>query len=177
MNPSDAADWDLVLIGDTAALGRVFDRHHQRLFRHAVGVVGNREDAQDAVAVAFFELWRKRASVRLVEGSPLPWLLTATSYAARNIERSARRYRRVLARVPRGDETTAEPPVHDESGVFAALKRLPAAERDVVVLSVLEGFAERETAQTLGIPEGTVKSRLARAKRRLRGEIESWGLA
>lgn len=177
MDPSDAADWDLVRAGDSAALGRFFDRHHQRLFRHAYGVVGDREDAQDAVAVAFFELWRKRVSVRLVDGSPLPWLLTATSYAARNVERSARRYRRVLARVPRDDEATPPAAAHDESGVFAALKRLPAGERDVVVLSVLEGFPEKETAQTLGIPEGTVKSRLARAKRRLRGEIESWELA
>ncbi|MET0298057.1 MAG: RNA polymerase sigma factor [Microbacterium sp.] len=177
MDPTDAVDWDLVLVGDTAALGRFFDRHHQRLFRHALGVVGDREDAQDAVAVAFFELWRKRASVRLVDGSPLPWLITATSFAARNVERSARRYRRMLARVPRDEEASAAPAVHDETGVFAALKRLPAAERDVVVLAVLEGFPERETAQTLGIPEGTVKSRLARAKRRLRGEIESWELA
>lgn len=177
MDPSDAADWDLVLVGDTAALGRLFDRHHRRLFRHAAGVAGNKEDAQDAVAVAFFELWRKRASVRLVDGSPLPWLVTATSYAARNLERSARRYRRVLARVPRDATSTEAPRAFDETGVFAALERLPAAERDVVVLSVLEGFPERETAQTLGIPEGTVKSRLARAKRRLRGEIENWQLA
>lgn len=177
MNPSDAVDWDLVLVGDTAALGRFFDRHHQRLFRHALGVTGNREDAQDAVAIAFLELWRKRASVRLVDGSPLPWLLNTTSYAGRNVERSARRYRRVLARVPREGEASPPPTSYDESGVFAALKRLPVGERDVVVLSVIEGFPERETAQTLGIPEGTVKSRLARAKRRLREEIESWELA
>lgn len=172
MDPSDAADWDRVLVGDTVALGRLFDRYHGRLFRHAVAVTADREDAQDAVAVAFYELWRKRAAVRLVEGSPLPWLLTTTSYSARNLERSARRYRRLLAQIPREEERIAEPRAADESGLLSALKRLPAAERDVVVLSVIEGYPERQTAQTLGIPEGTVKSRLARAKRRLRGDFE-----
>lgn len=176
MDPSDAADWQLVLAGDNAAVGRLFDRHHQRLFRHASAVAGNREDAQDVVAVAFFELWRKRTSVRTVGGSPLPWLLTTASLAARNVERSARRYRRLLARVPAVDAVD-EPTSSDESGILAALSRLPAGERDVVVLSVLEGFAERETAQALGIAEGTVKSRLSRAKRRLRGELDRLEIA
>ncbi len=60
---------------------------------------------------------------------------------------------------------------HDDSGVLSALKRLPEREQAVVVLSVLEGYAEREIAQALGIPAGTVKSRLARAKAKLRGEL------
>ena len=59
----------------------------------------------------------------------------------------------------------------DDSGVLAALKRLPEREQAVVVLAVLEGYAEREVAQALGIPAGTVKSRLARAKAKLRDEV------
>lgn len=177
MDPADAADWESLLAGDRVALGRLFDRHHARLFRHAYTVCRTLEDAQDAVAVAFFELWRKRTSVRLVDGSPLPWLLTATSYAGRNIERSARRYRRLLASVPREREADDSFTGSDETGVIAALKRLPASERDVIVLTVIEGFPERQAAQALGIPEGTVKSRLARAKRRLRGEMERLELA
>ena len=59
----------------------------------------------------------------------------------------------------------------DESGVLAALKRLPAREQSVVVLTVLEGYPERAAAETLGIPVGTVKSRLARAKAKLREEM------
>ncbi|WP_307461226.1 RNA polymerase sigma factor [Microbacterium testaceum] len=47
----------------------------------------------------------------------------------------------------------------------------PEREQAVVVLSVLEGYAEREIAQALGIPAGTVKSRLARAKAKLRDEL------
>lgn len=58
---------------------------------------------------------------------------------------------------------------------MVALRRLPEREQAVVVLSVLEGYAEREVAQVLGIPVGTVKSRLSRAKAKLRGELAQEG--
>lgn len=170
MRDDEAALWQRLRAGDESALGELFDRHEARLFRHACRLLTDREDAKDAVAVAFFELWRKRASVRLVDGSPLPWLLTTVAFAARNLERSARRYRGLLAKTP-SVVPAAAPVAPDESGVLAALKRLPAGEQSVVVLTVLEGYAERETALTLGIPVGTVKSRLSRAKTRLRDEM------
>lgn len=166
----EAGLWARVRLGDELALAGLFDRYEGRLFRHASRLLTHREDAKDAVTVAFFELWRKRASVRLVDGSPLPWLLNTVAHCARNLERSGRRYRALLDRAP-----AAEPVSHDrdDSGVLAALKRLPEREQAVVVLSVLEGFSEREVAQALGIPAGTVKSRLARAKARLREDLSS----
>jgi RNA polymerase sigma-70 factor (ECF subfamily) len=169
MSGDDASDWVAVRAGDPAALAALFDRHESRVFRHACRLLTSREDAKDAVTVAFFELWRKRSSVRLVDGSPLPWLLNTVSYSARNLERSSRRYRALIARspIPQSPEVSGG----DESGVLAALKRLPAREQSVVVLRVLEGYTEAVTAQTLGIPVGTVKSRLARAKAKLRDEI------
>lgn len=170
MNDGDASDWVRVCGGDPAALGALFDRHEARLFRHACRLLTAREDAKDAVTIAFFELWRKRASVRLVDGSPLPWLLNTVSNSARNLERSGRRYRTLIARAAH-PESLPEISGNDESGVLAALKRLPAREQSVVVLTILEGYPEREAAQTLGIPVGTVKSRLARARARLRDEM------
>jgi RNA polymerase sigma-70 factor (ECF subfamily) len=170
MNDGDASDWVRVCGGDPAALGALFDRHEARLFRHACRLLTAREDAKDAVTIAFFELWRKRESVRLVDGSPLPWLLNTVSNSARNLERSGRRYRTLIARAARPD-SLPEISGSDESGVLAALKRLPAREQSVVVLTILEGYPEREAAQTLGIPVGTVKSRLARARARLRDEM------
>jgi RNA polymerase sigma-70 factor (ECF subfamily) len=170
MNDADASDWVRVRDGDPAPLGALFDRHAPRLFRHASRLLTSREDAKDAVTIAFFELWRKRASVRLVDGSPLPWLLNTVSHTARNLERSSRRYRTLIARAAR-PEQPAEISAGDESGVLAALRRLPAREQSVVVLTVLEGYPEREAAQTLGIPVGTVKSRLARARAKLRDEM------
>ncbi len=170
MSDDDAELWERVRAGDESALGGLFDRHEARLFRHARRLLTTREDAKDAVTIAFFELWRKRAAVRVVDGSPLPWLLNTVSNAARNLERSGRRYRALIAHTPVGDPAAA-PRASDESGLLAALKRLPAREQSVVVLTVLEGYPERVTAETLGIPVGTVKSRLARAKSKLRDEM------
>ncbi|WP_169581495.1 MULTISPECIES: RNA polymerase sigma factor [Microbacterium] len=170
MSEDDAALWARLRAGNESALGDLFDRHEARLFRHASRLLTAREDAKDAVAVAFFELWRKRETVRLVDGSPLPWLLNTVSHSARNLERSARRYRALLVRAPLSPHTQA-PVAPDETGILAALKRLPAREQSVIVLTVLEGYPDRVAAETLGIPVGTVKSRLARAKAKLRDEM------
>ena len=56
------------------------------------------------------------------------------------------------------------------------MRRLPEREQAVVVLSVLEGYSEREVAQALGVPAGTVKSRLARAKAKLRDDLAREGV-
>ncbi|MFG6474859.1 RNA polymerase sigma factor [Microbacterium sp. P06] len=171
MDTDDAALWTRVRDGDDAALAALFDRHEARLFRHAQRLLSSREDAKDAVTIAFFELWRRRESVRLVDGSPLPWLLNTVAHSARNLERSGRRYTALLERAPIREDQ--HPGAHDESGILAALRRLPAKEQSVLVLTVLEGYPERDAAEALGIPVGTVKSRLARAKAKLRDEITS----
>lgn len=177
MGAAEAGLWERVRAGDERALTELFDLHEARLFRHAGRILTHREDAKDAVMIAFFELWRRRASVRLVDGSPLPWRVTTVSYAALNLERSGRRYRALLQRTP--PVTDHHDRARDESGVLAALGRLPERERNVVVLAVLEGYPEREVAAALGIPVGTVKSRLSRGKARLRDELTSleasWG--
>jgi RNA polymerase sigma-70 factor (ECF subfamily) len=174
VDDDDAGLWTRVRQGDELALAALFDRHEARLFRHASRLLTHREDAKDAVTVAFFELWRKRVTVRLVDGSPLPWLLTAVAHCARNLERSSRRYRALLDRAPVAEAASSAG--HDDSGVLSALKRLPEREQAVMVLSVLEGYAEREVAEALGIPAGTVKSRLARAKAKLRDDLALEGV-
>lgn len=176
MTDDDAADWEALRRGDQVALARLFDRHEARVFRHASRLLSVREDAKDAMTIAFFELWRRRASVRLVDGSPLPWLLNTVAHTARNLERAGRRYQLMLGRLPQ--PVPQQPPSsEDESGVLAALRRLPEREQSVVVLTVLEGYQEGETARALGIPVGTVKSRLSRAKSRLRGELDQIGFS
>ncbi len=170
MSEDEAAVWQRLRAGDESAMGEMFDRYEARLFRHACRLLTTREDAKDAVTIAFFELWRKRGSVRLVDGSPLPWLLVTVANTARNLERSGHRYRALLGKTPASPHIDA-PVARDESGILAALRRLPAAERSVIVLTILEGYPERDAAQTLGIPVGTVKSRLSRAKTKLRDEM------
>lgn len=150
MSDPDSSEWPLVRAGDTDAFANLFEAHSDRLFRHASRLLTVREDAKDAVVIAFFELWRKRESVRLVDGSPLPWLLNTVANHARNIERSTQRYRALLGRID-VDVVVEASPLPDESGVLTALRKLPPREQSVVVLSVLEGYPDKHTAEALGI--------------------------
>jgi RNA polymerase sigma factor (sigma-70 family) len=164
---TDFSDWSAAIAGDGEAFGRIFDRHRERLERHCRRLVPSREDADDAVAITFLEAWRKRDRVRFVDDSMLPWLLVTATNASRNVSRSARRHRALLARLP------AEPAARDHAERFEgsdavdALRRLSIADQRIITLCVLEGLSEREATQVLGIPSGTVKSRLSRAKTRL----------
>jgi len=163
----DRADWALSTAGDGQAFGRVFDRHAPRLRRHAVGLVPTPADADDVVAIAFLEAWRRRDHVRFVDDSLLPWLLVTTTNAARNVTRSTRRHRSFLGRFPVDDPAPDPAERFTDGDAVAALRGLGLADQRVLTLCVLEGLSEREAATALGVPAGTVKSRLHRAKARL----------
>ena len=163
----DENDWADALRGDGEAFGRIFDRHRHRLFRHSYRLVTVTADADDIVSIAFLEAWRRADAVRFVDGSMLPWLLVTATNSARNLARSGRRYRTMLNRLPMdrhdGDRFTQafDTEAHD------ALRGLSVADQRILTLCVLEDLSEKDAATVLGIPVGTVKSRLSRAKRRL----------
>ncbi|MGN8048485.1 RNA polymerase sigma factor [Curtobacterium sp. 22159] len=163
----DRSDWAMALEGDGEAFGRVFDRHRHRVQRHCMRLVPVGTDAADSVAIVFLEAWRNRARVRLVDGSLLPWLLVTATNVARNQTRAARRYRAALDRLP-PPEPVPDHADHDDDGeAIRALRTLAHRDQEIITLSVLEGYSEREIAATLGIAPGTVKSRLSRARARL----------
>lgn len=165
---TDAEDRERALTGDGEAFGRLFDRHRGRVFRHSLRLVPRWADADDVVAIVFLEAWRRRASVRLVDGSILPWLLVVASNASLNVSRASRRFRSVIDRLPPPSPAPDHAARFDAGDARAALARLSPAHREVIALCILEGFSEAEAAAALGIPRGTVKSRLFRATRDLR---------
>lgn len=165
--------------GDEPAYRMLHDRHQAAVFRMSLVLMRTTWDAEEVAATAFFELWRKRDKVRVVDGSVLPWLLATTSFAAKNSLRSRRRYHRLLNRIPRGDDV---PDHADEVGramdalkitdtVRDALLQLNQRDSSVVILCIVHELPTAEAAVVLGIPEGTVKSRLSRVKSRLRGAL------
>lgn len=171
----DADEWERVRSGDPVAFGALFETHRSRVLWHAMRSVGSFHDAEDIAALVFLEAWRKKDSVRTVNGSVLPWLLVTTNYVARNFSRSLHRHRRAMLKLPAArhhddfapgvnDRLDAEP---RRAAVRAAFARLSAAEQDVVSLCVIQGMTNTDAAVALGIPAGTVKSRLSRAKSRL----------
>ena len=101
--------WAAVLESDGNAFAAVFDLHRDRVYHHALRMTTSVHDAEDVAAAAFFELWRRRRSVHLVNDSVLPWLLVTTTNLARNLTRGLRRYRALLATLPRVYVTRWEP--------------------------------------------------------------------
>ena len=93
----EATAWAAVLDSDSDAFVAIFDKHRDRVYRHALRITENVHDAEDVTAGAFLELWRRQKAVRVVDGSVLPWLLVTTTNLARNLARSLRRYRSILA--------------------------------------------------------------------------------
>lgn len=172
----EAALWLRSLNGDGEAFGRVFDRHRGRVFRHAYRLCGERHDAEDVMSAAFLELWRRRDSVRLVEGSVLPWLLVTTTNLARNSKRSVFRYRRLLSSLPRTEDVsqvTGESVFLDamESDVANALRTLNALDMQLVSLVVFEDCTLAAAAAVLNLTPGAAKTRMHRARQRMKKAI------
>lgn len=165
----DDDDWALALAGDGDAFGRIFDRHRDRIRRHSHGLVVSPADAEDVVAVTFLEAWRNRRRVRLVDGSLLPWLLVTATNVSRNVRRSSRRYASALSRLP---PPTAIDLAPGDGAATRALRDLSIDDRRVITLCVLYDFTAVEAAHVLGVPVGTVKSRLSRAKQRLATHLD-----
>ena len=168
--------------GDEPAYRLLHDRHQAPVFRLSLVLMRTSWDAEEVAATAFFELWRKRDKVRLVDGSVLPWLLATTSFAAKNSLRSRRRYQRLLSRIPHerdvpdhADEVArAMDSMKITDGVREALLQLNPRDAGVVVLCVIHELPAAEAAVVLGIPAGTVKSRLSRVKTKLRSELQEY---
>jgi RNA polymerase sigma factor (sigma-70 family) len=168
---TDAAEWARAVHGDGEAFGRIFDRHRDRVRRHGLRLAPTTAEVDDLVALTFLEAWRRRAHVRVVDGSVLPWLLVTATNVARNQQRAARRHRALLARLPEPERHDDPADRIEQTGIAARFDELALADRQVLTLCVIEGYSERDAAEALGVPPGTVKSRLSRARRRLAASV------
>ncbi|MEU5673724.1 RNA polymerase sigma factor [Micromonospora sp. NPDC047753] len=162
--------------GDSDALGELFDEHAEAVHRHALWSGSDAAHAEDVVSLTFLEAWRIRESLRPDGDGLRPWLLGIATNVLRNRRRAARRHREALRRLPVRDTVPdfAEAVVdrmHDADQVAAALAGLRAlrrADREVFLLCVWSQLDYAAAAEALGVPVGTVRSRLSRARTRLR---------
>jgi RNA polymerase sigma-70 factor (ECF subfamily) len=166
--------------GDMDAYAALVSSYQPIAVRLAHLICGASGDAEDAAQQAFVKA--HRALGRHREGAPLrPWVLRIVANEAKNQRRSAgRRARYELAVVEdRASGEAAPSPedadldVDDRRRLLAHVVALPARLRDVVACRYLLGLSEAETADVLGLPRGTVKSRLSRGLDRLRVAIEA----
>ena len=152
-------------------------RLYQDLAFRAACLVGSPDEAQDAVQEAFVKAYRALPSFH--QGWPFrPWLLRIVTNEARNRRRAGGRRTAMALRIVEDHPTDTAPSpevaflVRERRQVLAAaIGRLRDDDRLVVTCRYLLELSEAETAQTLGLPAGTVKSRLARSLARLRVDL------
>jgi RNA polymerase sigma-70 factor (ECF subfamily) len=166
----------MVARGDDDALGELYDRQGRVAYGLAYRVLRDRRLAEDAVQEAFLAVWRTAATYRAERAKASTWILTLV-------------HRRAVDLVRREERRKAEPLVHDERGSLAAsesgadeaawlrfererlqsaLGQLPDAQREAIELAYYGGYSQSELAERLGVPLGTVKSRMFAGLARLR---------
>ena len=156
--------------GDRDAFGELVRRHQDRLWRVALRTLGNPEDAADAVQDALVSAYRAAGSYR-GDAAVTTWLHRIVVNACLDLVRR----RAARPSTPLDEAVTSLPavdsltPRETAQQVLAALRTLPIEQAAAVVLVDVEGFPVAEAAEILEVPEGTVKSRCARARARLAG--------
>ncbi|MFE2888269.1 RNA polymerase sigma factor [Streptomyces graminifolii] len=167
--------------GDHDAFGELFDAYARSVYNHAFRLTGDWAQAEDIVSLTFLDAWRLRGRLDEEGGSPRPWLLGIATNVTRNTRRAARRHAAAVSRLPRdeaerdfADEVAAR---LDDTAELAlvrtALTTLRRAEREVLALCVWSGLDYRAAAEALGVPVGTVRSRLSRARAKLAKHVRS----
>ena len=171
---SDEALVALVARGDEDALAELYDRIGRIGYGLALRVLRDERYAEDAVQEAFLQVWRSAATFRAERAKASTWILTLVHRRAVDLVR--REERRQAD--PLTDDSAAgiAPEETDEAAwlrfererVQSALKQLPDVQREALELAYYGGFSQSELADRLGVPLGTIKSRMFAGLARLR---------
>lgn len=165
---------------EAASFGQLFDRHAQAVYAFCARRTADLGLAEDLTSITFLEAWRHRHRAPLTEADrALPWLLGVANNVVRNARRTQRRYRGVLDRLP---VPSVVPAAEDQAvsrsvtearlrAVLDAIAALSRSEQEVVVLVLWSDLSYEEAASALGIPVGTVRSRLSRARSKLQRSL------
>jgi len=159
-----------IAAGDRQALAELYDRYASILLALALRIIRDRREAEDLLHDVFLEVWRSAKDYDLTRGRVRTWLIIRMRSRALDVIKSARVARRsgdaeVLDRMPADADVAGAP---DRQRVRAALAELSAEQRQVLELAYFEGQSCSEISDRIGIPIGTVKSRLAAALGKLR---------
>ena len=149
--------------------------HQEPVFRLAYLLLGDPDEAEDIAQETFLRAYKSLR--RFDTERPLrPWLLRIASNLSHNRHRSIGRYLATLTRFAQRDQEKISPttiqPDDNSQLLWQAVKKLTMPFQEVIYLRYFLDMPENEMADTLGVPTGTVKSRLHRALSKLRGIIE-----
>lgn len=190
-NLIEASDAELigrVAQGEARALEVLYDRYSGVVFSFALRIVADRQLAEEILQEAFFRAWQQGGNFSPGRGTFITWLLSIThNLSIDEIRRRKRRPQKadseepeqVLAAVP---DTGAGANVEGEVWLGAlrdtigqALAQLPAAQRQAIEMAYFQGLTQREIAEALGEPLGTIKTRMRLGLQKLREGLGSDG--
>lgn len=163
--------------GDAGAFAELFRAYVPRLKSYMMRQGADATTAEELAQETLMTVWRKARLYSGEKGSPTTWIFTI----ARNLRIDRLRREVVWQALPEGhDETPSDDIAADESidldersrRVRSALAELPPDQHEVVVLAFVEGLSHNEIAARLGLPLGTVKSRMRLAYGKMRGRVE-----
>jgi RNA polymerase sigma factor (sigma-70 family) len=169
-----------LVAGDEAALGELYDELSPLVYGLAARVTRDWAAAEDITQEVFVRVWENPRAFDPARGTWRGWLGTMTHRRAVDwVRRSAARRRHTAdaappIAVPDPEETAVASSV--AKSVQAAVDDLPAAQREAIRLAYFDGQTYRQVAETLGIPEGTAKSRLWQGLRRLAARLQAEGI-
>ena len=173
---SDEALVALVARGDDGALGELYDRVGRIAYGLAMRVLRDDRLAEDAVQEGFLAVWRSAAAFRAERAKASTWILTLVHRRAVDLVRREERRRaeplteETAVREGGAAEATDEAAWlrFERERVQAALRQLPDVQRETLELAYYGGYSQSELAERLGVPLGTIKSRMFAGLARLR---------
>jgi RNA polymerase sigma factor (sigma-70 family) len=171
------------VVGDAMVISRsvrmpqafeaIFDRHFDAVHRYLARRAGSQR-ADDLASQTFVVAFERRATFRSDASDARPWLLGIATNLLANDRRAERRLLETFARIS-ADAQEAVAPIssvaESDRAVAAALAKLDPAQRDVLLLHAWGELSYEEIADALGMPLGTVRSRLSRARATLQAEL------
>jgi RNA polymerase sigma-70 factor (ECF subfamily) len=179
---SDAELIALVTQGDQEALGVLYERYSRAVYSFSLRIVGDAQVAEEILQEVFVRAWQQGGSFQSSRGTLITWLLSITHNLS--IDEVRRRKRRpqkaeseepesILATLP-DEGLDVEEEVWLSSlreSIQDALQQLPAAQREAIELAYFQGLTQREIAETLGEPLGTIKTRMRLGMLKLREQL------
>ena len=175
--PSKTSDSDLlraVARGDEAALAACHDRYRLILFGLILRILNDRAEAEDVLQETFLQVWRRANDFDENRGRAFTWLVTIARSRALDRLRSHGSRKRIAAEATAeagnliGDASAETLRSEEGATVRRALTELPEEQRRALLLAYFEGLTQTEIATRLGIPLGTVKTRVRSGMIRLR---------
>lgn len=158
--------------GDARALSELYDMYHLVIFRQLLGIVKQREEAEDLLQEVFNQIWSKAGTFDPDRGSVYTWMTTMSRNKGLDFLRSKAHKRSqktdydpdefILTSIPASDETPLDETILAERShlLKLALQQIPDEQQQVLKIAYFEGYSQSEIAEQLGLPLGTIKTRM-----------------